>query len=77
MNENVVNQQLEGGTEAQNFGGKKRKVSVEALGVAFSAITNGDAVNTTELDQDEMDILVTLTSAMHEVLFHENPYFLV
>ena len=36
MNENVVNQKVEGGTKAQNLGGKKRKVSVEALGVAFT-----------------------------------------
>ena len=47
---------------------KKRKVNVETLGAAFTAITNGAAVNADELNADEMDLIASVSSLLDEVL---------
>ena len=52
----------------QNVSAKKRKVNVETVGAAFTAITNGAAVNADELNADEMELLSSMSSYLDEVL---------
>ena len=51
-----------------NISTKKRKVNVETLSTAFTAITNGAAVNADELNAVEMDIIASVSSLLDEVL---------